>query len=1462
MRKITILSLFVLFSAFSFGQTDSSPNVVVILADDMGFSDLGCYGAEIQTPALDNLARNGIKFRRFYNTAKCSPSRAALLTGQYPHAAGMENLTTSSNGNSPAYLGYISPNTVTLAEVFKSAGYKTYMSGKWHVGENQSHWPRQRGFDRYWGLISGANSYYELLTQNGRQMALDDTPWNPDSDYTEALRTQHGRDDFYMSDATADFAIDFIEDGGSAQPFFLYMSFTAPHWPLHAPEESIQAYDGVYDQGWNTIANNRLQKMKQLGILDANVQLSPRDGRNWNSIPDSDGDQDIDQDKGDMARRMQAYAAQVTKMDEAIGKLVDHLRANGELDNTIIMFVSDNGGSDEDVEGRNNHVANTVVGAEGSYMSYLREWANASNTPFRKYKNDTEEGGIATPMIVHWPDGIAGTNQITEQVGHLKDVMPTLLDVTGASYPTNYGGNSILPLAGKSFANLFSDANNVEEQEIFWEYNGNRAVRFGNWKMVSTSANGSWSLYDMEADPTELNDLASSFPGVVSTLSDRYELWETSVGHQSGSLPNPSLAPTVANQIPDQGAAPDEIFDFIFQSATFGDEPNDILLFTATLADGSALPNWLAFDGFSRRFNGVPSASDLANPVTVKVTAKDWAGNTVSDEFAIAEENIEPFSGCPELSTLPCSDIALEMAELPFVLNFEGTSGGVEDGFGVGTGFTMIDPPSAPLTTPSNQNVPGYEPSLLTVSDGSLKLATRNGIAFRDPSQSDDTNSQVNTLGVGIEGISQVVNIEVEMLDVPIGSGNSEQAGLWFGLDEDNFVKFNLVSAGPGPRMALRSEVNAISENSDQLVADIAETTINSLKMRLQVDPVAETIEGFYALNGASEISIGSLPLPYNFISGTDRGSALSGNTVFMGIFGTHRNGASSLNYTFDSFNIAEVTGNQDPFVENAPDPVFFAVGEAINYIFPETIFNDNEDGRDLSFSAQLVVEGTPGTLPDWLTFDAQSRTFSSLEGTSVSGVYTILLTATDTQGASVATDFVLTVSEEGFSLIEEFDYGEGSLATVSDWVPGGGNNGTADVISANLLLSDRTSNGKGVQLKSTNQGNAAFNYNPGTDGNNYFDTPYPIQVNVPFYYGLDFRTDDIADLAGGDGIRSFMEFDNSETVRVRVLNLSGQLTVGVALGGGGSSPLDFVEDVNVSEGNQLVVRGIWNGNQIAYSAVINPQLDINSVNWQTVGTQNATDPILFFNRLFVGTTGEQEGNEGTFHAIRVGTEYSEIVKLGNNPPFLTGNLDDVGPFVAEEAFDFFVNAVFEDVDAGDNLTYSASLSDDSALPNWLDYNSSNNSFGALAGQSVEGSYSIKITATDQGSESVSATFDLAISQKTDNAEIIYREVFGNNNPILHNGNPEPLATEINANWVGHYGPDANKVILFERTDPAPKLALSGFDGKPSTLDNVNADVTLSPEDGFLFGNINEAPLLAFTEEYAINPNAFENIEF
>lgn len=617
-------------------QAQNKPNVIVILADDMGFSDISPYGGEIVTPNLMELSENGIRFNRFYNTTKCSPTRASLLTGQYSHEAGMEDLSNAGGSQSPAFLGYLPDNVVTMAEAFKTNGYGTYLSGKWHIGEDPGHWPRDRGFDRCWGLVSGASSYYEIISQednpnqkSDRKMVLDDQLWDPDD--TSDPNNPYAPGEFFMTDATGDYAIEFLNEHFQTQnnnPFFLYLSFTAPHWPLHAHESDIDKYDGAYSQGYEVIRDNRFAAMKTLGILSENADLSPKDHNSkWSNLSASA--------KAEEERKMQVYAAMVDRMDQNIGRVMNQLKANGKFNNTIIVFLSDNGGSRESVEGRKLNDPTKEIGEKGSYVAYERPWSNVSNTPFRQHKNDTYEGGVVTPLIIHHPASInvPSGGVFTNQIAHVKDLMPTLLEMTNSNYPSTYDGNIIKEMSGRSFKHNMDDVDDVEQWEIFFEYSGNRAVRHGNWKAVSESANGEWFLFNLEEDPVELSSVAGSYPDIVDQLDKRYDLWEVSVNHASGTLPNSNNAPVLLNPVEDQVIRENRLFTFVFEENTFTDDPDDDLVYEATLSNGDDLPEWLKFDDLLRQFSGIPPVGSLNTPIEVRLVAVDWAENKTIDQF-------------------------------------------------------------------------------------------------------------------------------------------------------------------------------------------------------------------------------------------------------------------------------------------------------------------------------------------------------------------------------------------------------------------------------------------------------------------------------------------------------------------------------------------------------------------------------------------------------------------------------------------------------------------------------------------------------------------------------------------------------------------------------------------------------------------------------------------------------------
>lgn len=528
------------------------PNIIVILADDIGYSDIGSYGSEIRTPNLDRLASEGVRFTHFYNTARCSPSRASLLTGLYPHQAAMGHLATRPLWDEAGYLDDLNKNTATIAEVLRDAGYSTYMTGKWHLyGMNASNlpsgsdidttnWPMQRGFDRFFGHLSGSCSYWDPFT-----LLSNNTFITPGAG-------------FYYTDAISDTTVKFIREHPAGKPFFFYVAYYSAHWPLHAPEEAIARYDGVYDSGWDSLRAERFKRQQDLGVVTPNHRLSGR--------PESIPAWEDETMKEWQARRMETYAAMIDVMDQGIGRIIAALEEKGELDNTIILYMQDNGGCAEPVltnrmaqpltdeqmvlqpypqdqvltvrkpeytrDGRFIRSGRGVMpGPADTWVAYGEEWANASNTPFRLYKSFVHEGGIATPLIVHWPDGIAKKGLLVDEPGHLIDIMPTCLALAGVSFPEEFNGTGSVPPEGMSLLPALA-GKKLNREYLFWEHEGNRAIRMGKWKLVSKlntpmqftpEDENSWELYDLEKDPSETEDLAAEHPDRVRKMAAKWE---------------------------------------------------------------------------------------------------------------------------------------------------------------------------------------------------------------------------------------------------------------------------------------------------------------------------------------------------------------------------------------------------------------------------------------------------------------------------------------------------------------------------------------------------------------------------------------------------------------------------------------------------------------------------------------------------------------------------------------------------------------------------------------------------------------------------------------------------------------------------------------------------------------------------------------------------------------------------
>lgn len=525
---------------------DSRPNIILIMSDDMGYSDIGCYGGEINTPNLDGLAANGLRYAQFYNSARCCPTRASLLTGLHPHQAGIGHMVADRGFD--GYRGDLNEHCLTIAQVLKPAGYSTYMAGKWHVTKHlfpddeadKFNWPRQRGFDRFYGTILGAGSLWDptTLVRGNRHITPDNDP-----EYQPGEK-------WYYTDAITDNAVRYIREHKGANPFFMYVAYTAAHWPMHARERDIVKYKGMYDAGYDPIRKARYERLKKLGLVKEGWELSPTAG-NWDKV----------ENKAWEARNMEVYAAMVDCMDQGIGRIVDELKAKHLFENTLVLFLQDNGGCAEggkslgrgdggqpradgptlstmgkdelqmDMKNKKTRAGYPVrkgvgvmAGPPDTYISYGKEWANVSNTPFKEYKHYVHEGGISTPLIAHWPEGIKRRNEIEHQPGQIIDIMATCVDLSGATYPRNYGGAEITPMEGTSLVPTFGGGT-LDRDTLYFEHEGNRAIRKGKWKLVAKGAKGAWQLYDMEADRSEMNNLAEAHPELVQRLEKEWNAW-------------------------------------------------------------------------------------------------------------------------------------------------------------------------------------------------------------------------------------------------------------------------------------------------------------------------------------------------------------------------------------------------------------------------------------------------------------------------------------------------------------------------------------------------------------------------------------------------------------------------------------------------------------------------------------------------------------------------------------------------------------------------------------------------------------------------------------------------------------------------------------------------------------------------------------------------------------------------
>ena len=528
-RPSIILGLVLAFLATS--PAAERPNVVLIMVDDMGFSDIGCYGGEIDTPNIDALAKGGVRFDQFCNSGRCCPTRATLMTGLHPHQTGIGHMTLSP-GQEPQdrpqnYQGFLNRNCTTIAETLGRNGYATMMAGKWHLGmHDESLWPKQRGFESYFGTLAGATRFFHPIQPRGMILGNTLLDGTPDSTTNE---------DFYTTDAFTDHAIRFIREHGEStstdKPFFLYLAYTAPHWPLQAFEDDIAKYRGKYKDGWESLRRTRYQRQIEIGLIDETWPLSDPQPKipAWNSLsPEKQDEMDL---------KMAVYSAMIDRVDQNIGKLIDNLKTQDKFDNTLLLFLSDNGGCAEggllgrgdflDPQKRNQSTGN----------SYGEAWANASNAPFRLYKHYAHEGGTATPFFMHWPDGIAGQAQWYREPAQLIDVMPTLLDVSGSTYPGKFSGNTIPAIDGVSLRPAFAGEPLHRPDPIFIEHENNAFVRDGDWKLVGRGVAGreavdpaKWELYNLTDDRTELNNLAGTMPSKVNELASKWTVWADRVG--------------------------------------------------------------------------------------------------------------------------------------------------------------------------------------------------------------------------------------------------------------------------------------------------------------------------------------------------------------------------------------------------------------------------------------------------------------------------------------------------------------------------------------------------------------------------------------------------------------------------------------------------------------------------------------------------------------------------------------------------------------------------------------------------------------------------------------------------------------------------------------------------------------------------------------------------------------------
>ncbi|MBB5644934.1 arylsulfatase [Pedobacter cryoconitis] len=513
-KRIVILILFCVIIAVQTFAQQAKPNIVVILADDLGFSDIGAFGSEIHTPVLDKLAKQGLVMSQFYNAARCCPSRAALLTGLYPHQAGVGDMV--QNKGSEAYQGFLNSNCATMGELLKTGGYNTIVSGKWHVGLVPSAWAVNRGFDKSFTLQNNGSSYFnsQPLYNDGRVVTF----------LLNGQEVQRQDTSLYLTQAITNFALKSLDEiKDQPNPFLLYVAYNAPHWPIQALPEDIAKYKGKYLNGWDELRLRRYKKLQALGIIKKEWVLSPRfeNVKAWSSLSEPE--------KELWDTRMAIYAAMIDRMDAGIGQILDKIKELKKDKNTLVVFLSDNGGSADEVKNWDYVTQkNGVPGSVNSIDSYEAPWGNASNTPFRLFKKNTHEGGISSPFIAYYP-GLIEAGSSSDLPAHFIDLLPTLLELSGIEYPETFKGNPLTKLEGRSLLDVFKGKKTGRNDAFYWEHEGSRAIRDGDWKLVA-ELNAPWELYNLKTDRTEVYDLATKYPDRVKQMEKKYQIWAAKVG--------------------------------------------------------------------------------------------------------------------------------------------------------------------------------------------------------------------------------------------------------------------------------------------------------------------------------------------------------------------------------------------------------------------------------------------------------------------------------------------------------------------------------------------------------------------------------------------------------------------------------------------------------------------------------------------------------------------------------------------------------------------------------------------------------------------------------------------------------------------------------------------------------------------------------------------------------------------